>query len=138
MNSYLLDTNIVSELRKPKPHGGAVAWIQNQHPNQLFISAVTVGELQAGVELTRRQDQKKANEIEVWIDALVKSQQVLAMDAICFRVWAKLMDGKPDSLLEDGMIAATAKVYDLIVASRNEKDFSHFNVGLINPFKTEP
>jgi hypothetical protein len=57
------------------------------------------------------------------------------MDATCFRVWAKLMDGKPDSLLEDGMIAATAKVHSLIVASRNEKDFSQLDVKLINPFK---
>jgi hypothetical protein len=135
MNGYLLDMNVVSELRKTKPHGGVVAWIGNQHPNQLFISAVTIGELQAGVEHTRQQDLKKAEEIEEWINAIMRSQQVLAMDATCFRVWAKLMDGKPDSLLEDGMIAATAKVHSLIVASRNEKDFSQLDVKLINPFK---
>ena len=54
MNKYLLDTNVVSELRKLRPHGGAVAWLKKQSDEQLFISAVTLGELQAGVERARR------------------------------------------------------------------------------------
>lgn len=138
MSGYLLDTNVISELRKPKPHGGVLSWIESQHPNHLFISAVTIGELQAGIECTRLQDTQKAAEIEEWVNALIRSQQVLSMDATCFRVWAKLMEGKPDSLLEDGMIAATAKVHDLIVVSRNEKDFFRLDVKLINPFKVKP
>lgn len=67
---YLLDTNIVSELRKPKPHGGVVAWLQAIDDRQLFISAVTIGEIQAGIELTRDQDQEKARQIERWLDLL--------------------------------------------------------------------
>ena len=56
MNGYLLDTNIVSELRKPRPHGGVLAWLNKQEEEQLFLSAVTIGELQAGIERTRHQD----------------------------------------------------------------------------------
>ena len=56
---YLLDTNVVSELRKPRPHGGVVAWLQSLDESQLYLSAVTLGEIQAGVELTREQDPPK-------------------------------------------------------------------------------
>ena len=61
MNKYLLDTNIVSELRKARPHGAVVAWLSDQEDEQLFLSAVTMGELQAGIERTRRQDRPKAD-----------------------------------------------------------------------------
>lgn len=64
MIRYLLDTNIVSELRKPKPHGGVVSWVQRLQEEQLFLSAVTIGELQAGVERTRPQAPEKARAIE--------------------------------------------------------------------------
>jgi toxin FitB len=135
MNRYLLDTNVVSELRKPRPHGAVVAWISDQQDEQLFLSAVTLGELQAGIERVRRQDEAKAREIELWADQLAASYQVLSMDAICFREWGRMMDRKPDELLEDAMIAATARVHHLIVATRNEADFKRFEVGIVNPFK---
>ena len=135
MNQYLLDTNVVSELRKPWPHGAVVAWIRNQEEQQLYISAVTIGELQAGIERTKRQDASKASELEGWLDQLAASYQVLPMDARCFREWARIMDRTPDELLEDAMIAATARVHQLIVATRNEVDFKRLNVRILNPFK---
>ncbi len=134
MNRYLLDTNVVSELRKPRPHGGVVAWLNHQAEEQLFLSAVTLGELQAGVERTRRQNPAKASEIESWLDQLSTSYQILAMDVPCFREWGRIMDGKPDQLLEDAMIAATARVHHLIVATRNEGDFRQLRVQMVNPF----
>jgi predicted nucleic acid-binding protein len=82
---YLLDTNVVSELRKPKPHGGVTAWIGGLRDDQLFLSAVTMGELQGGIERTRKQDAAKAREIEAWVDQLEDSYQVLPMDTRCFR-----------------------------------------------------
>jgi toxin FitB len=135
VNKYLLDTNVVSELRKPRPHGAVVAWLNGQEDEQLFLSAVTMGELQAGVELTRRQDPSKADEIERWVDQLATSYQILPMDTACFREWGRIMDRKPDQLLEDAMIAATARVHRLIVATRNEKDLKQLDVRIYNPFK---
>jgi predicted nucleic acid-binding protein len=135
VNKYLLDTNVVSELRKPRPHGAVVAWIGDQEEEQLFLSAVTMGELQAGIERIRHQDPSKANEIERWADQLAASYQILPMDTPCFREWGRIMDRKPDELLEDAMIAATARVHRLIVATRNERDFGQLDVRILNPFK---
>jgi toxin FitB len=136
VNRYLLDTNVVSELRKPRPHGAVVAWLTAQSEEQLYLSAVTLGELQSGIELTRRQDGAKANEIEAWLDQLAQSYQVLVMDALCFREWGRLMHEQPDQLLEDGMIAATARIHGLTVVTRNERDFRHFDVRILNPFRS--
>ncbi len=136
MNRYLLDTNVVSELRKTRPHGAVLSWINNLQTDQIFLSAVTIGELQTGVELTRRQNPTKAAEIELWVDQLAQSFQVLPMDAHCFREWARLMEGKAERLLEDVMIAATARIHRLTVATRNEKDFKPLGVPVLDPFKT--
>ena len=135
MTKYLLDTNVVSELRKPRPHGGVIAWLNDQQDDQLFLSAVTMGELQAGIERTRRQDPAKANEIESWADQLAASYYILSMDTACFREWGRLIDQRPDELVEGAMIAATARVHDLVVATRNEGDFRQFRVRILNPFK---
>ena len=137
MTRYLLDTNVVSALRKPKPHGAVVAWMKTLRAEQIFLSAVTVGELQAGVELTRRNDAAKAREIESWLTMVEGSFTALPMDSACFREWARLMVGKSPQLIEDAMIAATARVHGLDVATRNERDFRQFQVGAFNPFRFE-
>jgi toxin FitB len=136
MNKYLLDTNVVSELRKPRPHGGVVAWLNRQEDEQLFLSALTMGELQAGIERARRQDAMKASEIELWADQLAGAYQILAVDTQCFREWGRIMDRRPDRFLEGAMIAATARVHDLIVATRSEGDFKQLGVRIANPFRT--
>jgi toxin FitB len=135
---YLIDTNVVSEMRKPKPHGGAFAWLQSLELGQLFFSAVTFGEIQRGVELTRQQDAVKANEIEAWAARLERASQVLPMDTACFREYARLMHRRPDRLSEDAMIAAKARVHGLTVATRNERDFRHLGVAVFNPFRAKP
>ncbi len=136
MNKYLLDTNVVSEFRRTRPHGAVIAWLNAQSSAQLFLSAVTIGELQAGGERTRHQDPAKANEIETWLGQLPSLYQVLPMDINCFREWGRVMHRKSAALIEDAMIAATARVHGLIVATRNERDFSQLNVRVLNPFKT--
>ena len=135
MTAYLLDTNVVSELRKSKPHGGVVAWLRDLRHEQIFISAVTIGELHAGIEITREQDNQKALEIESWAIQLAGAYSILPMDAECFREWARLMHKQPDQLLVDALIAATARVHQLIIATRNVRDFERLKVGLFNPFK---
>ncbi len=131
---YLLDTNVVSELRKVRPHGAVVAWLRKLNDVDIHISAVTVGEIQAGIEITREQDPAKASEIEVWADQLAATWNVLPMDAATFRVWAKLMHRRSDALNEDAMIAATARVHGLQIATRNVKDFKEFGVPVFNPY----
>jgi toxin FitB len=134
VKKYLLDTNIVSELRKPKPHGGVLAWIKELRDEQIYLSAVTFGELQRGVERTRERDRIKAEEIETWVERLAGSAQILAMDVACFREWARLMEGKQEHLLEDAMIAAAARTHGLVVATRNDRDFAQLDVSVVNPF----
>ena len=95
---YLLDTNIVSELRRTKPHAGVVGWIQSINDSDLFISAVTLAEIQAGIELTREQDPIKAKEIEGWLDQLADSFNVLPMNGVAFRKWSRLMHRTSDTL----------------------------------------
>jgi len=131
---YLLDTNVVSELRKPKPHGAVVAWLESVDDAKLYLSAVTLGEIQAGIEMTREQDSKKAAEIESWLDLVAASYNVLSMDAAVFRRWALLMHRASSTLYEDAMIAATARVHGLTVVTRNVADFKSFGVDLFNPF----
>jgi predicted nucleic acid-binding protein len=132
---YLLDTNVVSELRKPRPHGAVVAWLELVDDASLHLATVTLGEIQAGIELTREQDAEKAKEIEAWLDLVTDSYNLLPMDGPAFRCWAKLMHRKSDTLYEDAMIAAIAKVNGLTVVTRNVADFSSFGVSLLNPFE---
>ena len=134
MTGYLLDTNVISELRKPKPHGAVVHWLSGLQESQVHLSAVSIGELQAGVERTRQHDATKASQIKSWVDELADSHQILAMDSACFRDWARLMQGKSDHVIEDMMIAATARVHRLTLATRNVHDFERVDVRLLNPF----
>src|SRR5258706_14447380 len=97
--------------------------------------AATLGEIQAGVELTRDQDASKATEIEAWLELVAQSYNVLPMDGATFRTWARLMHRRSDTLYEDAMIAATAAVHNLTVVTRNVADFAQFKVRVLNPFK---
>jgi len=134
MQGYLLDTHVVSELRRLRPHGGGVAWLKALGEAQLHLSAVTLGEIQAGIELTKEQDAAKAQEIEAWLAQIASAYNVLPMDAAAFRAWARLMHRKSDTLYEGAMIAATAQVHGLTVATRNVADFKALAVEVFNPF----
>ena len=132
---YLLDTNVVSELRRNKPHGAVVAWIQSVDDQDLYLSSVTLAEVQAGIEITRDQDPQRALELEEWLDEVATTYNILPLDGAAFRAWAKLMHKKSDTLYEDAMIAAIAQIHKLIVVTRNVTDFSAFDVQLLNPFE---
>ena len=134
---YLLDTDVISELRKTKPHDAVLAWLLTVGDNDLFIPAVVIGEMQAGVERTRLQAPEKAVEIEWFIDKILSSYAILPLDAVVFREWAKLINGKSRDLTEDAMIAATARVHGMIVVTRNVRDFASFGVKVFNPFSSK-
>ena len=107
---YLLDTNVVSELRRAKPHRAVLAWLTSVADADLHLCAVTIGEIQSGTEITREQDAAKAGEIEAWLEQVAETFNVLAMGARAFRCWARLMHRRPDRLIEGAIIAATAIV----------------------------
>lgn len=132
---YLLDTNIVSELRRVRPNPALVDWLSRTPADQLYLSAVTLGELQAGVEMTRRQDPAKAEAIEAWIDIVAGAYDVLPMSGAVFRRWAQLMHRRSRDLIEDAMIAATAAVHNLTVVTRNLRDFERLGVPALDPFR---
>lgn len=133
---FLVDTNIVSELRRVRPHGAVLAWLEAQDDADLHLSAVTLGEIQSGIEITRMQDSRRAAELEAWADEVAAVWNILPIDAPIFRLWAKLMHRQSDHLYEDALIAATALNHDLTVVTRNVDDFEGFEVRVLNPFQT--
>ncbi len=132
---FLLDTNVISELRKRKPHGGVSAWFDRISAESIQIPAVVIAELQDGAEITRVQDPNKAKEIERWIDRIMRTFVVIPMDGAMFREWSRLMVNKSGDLAVDGMIAAAARVLRLVVVTRNIKHFKPFAVEVLNPFE---
>ena len=131
---YLLDTNVVSELRRARPNRAVLDWINDVPADQLYLSAVTIGEIQAGIELTREQDPSKAEELEAWLDRVLAAYNILPLDAASFRAWAKLMHRRSDTLMQDAMIAASATVHRLTVVTRNVRDFDQLGMQTLNPF----
>lgn len=131
---YILDTNVVSELRRVRPHGAVLAWIAQKRPSELHISAATVGEIQAGIEKTRENDPAKAKELEIWLGEVIASTNVLAADAVTFRIWAELMHRRQSHLWDDAMIAATALQHGATVVTRDVRDFESLGLSIVNPF----
>jgi toxin FitB len=136
--TFLLDNNVVSELRKSRPHSAVTAWKRSVPLHQLSIPAIVVAEIQDGIERTHRQDAAEAKELENWLDGVMSYYTILPADGVIFREWARLMHGRQDDLSADAMIAATARILGLIVATRNVRDFKPFNVQVFNPFNYSP
>ena len=131
---YLLDTNVISELRRSRPHGAVLRWLDPIASADLFLSAVSIGEIQIGIEITRNRDAAKAAEIERWLEEVTQTFQVVTLDAAAFRIWARLMHRKTDDRALDAMIAASAIARGLTVVTRNVRDFKAFPVTVANPF----
>lgn len=132
--TYLLDTNVVSELRRARPHPGVLAWLKQAREDEIFISAATVGEIQAGIEKVRGQDHEKSIELERWLVEVVLGMSIIAVDADIFRTWARFMFRRQGHLWNDAMIAATALHRNATVVTRDVADFQLFNVPVFDPF----
>ncbi len=133
---YLLDTNVVSELRRSRPHPAVLEWVRRVPSERLHLSAVTVGEIQGGIEKTRAHDSAKAGVLETWLDQVMEAYPILALDAVIFREWGRLMHRQSAALSQDAMIAAVARIHGLTVVTRNVRDFEHFGVEILDPFGT--
>ncbi len=118
----LLDTNVVSELRRARPHRAVVAWLESVKDEDLHLSAVTIGEIQAGIEITRDVAGPDCRNLQH------------PEHGRAFRSCARLMHHRPDHLIGDAMIAATAAVHGLTVVTRNTRDFEGLGIRTFNPF----
>jgi toxin FitB len=133
--TYLLDTNIVSELRKPNAHPRVTAWAAATRSDQLYLSVLTLGEVRHGIQLLRRRDPVQAGVFEAWLDVLKRdfSDRLLPVTAEVADEWGRL--GVPDPIpLIDGLLAATARIHDLTLVTRNTPDLARTGVRLLDPF----
>ena len=104
--------------------------------DELYLSSVTIAEIQAGIEITREQDPARAAELDTWLDQVLATYSVLSVDPAAFREWARLMHRQSDSLLQDALITSVAIVNRLTVVSRNVRDFDRLGIQVLDPFTT--
>ncbi len=135
--SYLLDTNVLSELRKgTRANSRVVAWFEAVADEEIFLSVLVLGELRQGVERVRRRDPAAAARLERWLHMLTASHtdQLLPVDERVADLWGRL--SVPDPLpAVDGLLAATALVYDLTLVTRNVRDVEATGAKVLNPFE---
>ena len=133
--SFLLDTNIVSELRKgAKTHAGLLAWFDEQPARSLFLSVVTVGEIRQGIEQARRTDPRWAGSLDRWVQGLTQyyEDRLLSIDGTVAEEWGRIRAGRTVPVV-DALLAATARVHDLTIVTRNVRDFRGLAVRVLNP-----
>lgn len=137
--AYLLDTNVVSETRRARPNQRVMAFIEHVADDTLFISALTIGELQKGVELKRRNDPVAARHITIWIEETQYffAERILPVDIEIARLWGVLSAdrGRP---IVDTLIVATAMIHGLTLVTRNTADFQGLRVRVVNPWEARP
>jgi predicted nucleic acid-binding protein len=135
--SFLIDTNIISELRKGDRCDVAVAaWWAGVAEDDLWLSALVLGEIRKGVELARRRDPQKAAVLETWLSDVVSGfgDRVLPVDASVAEEWGRMNAIRPVPVI-DALLAATAKANDLTLVTRNEADVAGLGVEVLNPFQ---
>ncbi len=132
---FLLDTVIVSELRKKRPNAGVVRWVSKQLADQLHLSVVTLGEIERGIEKRRKGDPEFAEALTTWLESLTRlyADRILPVTPSVARRWGRL-SAQLGHEGADLLIAATALTYGLTVVTRNARDFEPTGVNLINPY----
>lgn len=138
--SYLIDTNVISELRKgARADLRVVDWFAGLAEDDLYLSVLTVGEIRKGIERIRLRDRRAAASLERWLHEVIDAHRdrILPIDQTVAEEWGRL--NVPDPLpVVDGLLAATAAVHGLVLATRNVKDLLRTGVSLLNPFEPVP
>jgi predicted nucleic acid-binding protein len=134
--SFLLDTNVLAEIRKPRAHPAVAAWWASVPGSALYLSVLVVGEVQQGVERLRRRDPRQAAAYDAWLTALRRdfAERILPVTEEIAVEWGRLNAGDPLPVI-DGLLAATAKVHALTLVTRNVADVRHTRVSVLNPFE---
>jgi toxin FitB len=135
--SYLLDTNIVSELRKgARANSGVTSWFADAADDELHLSVLTVGELRRGIDAIRKRDGETARALDRWFLGLVDGfgDRLLPIDRAVAEEWGRMTAGQSLPVI-DSLLAATAKVHGLTLVTRNTKDVGRTGVHCLNPFR---
>jgi hypothetical protein len=136
VNGYLLDTNVVSERRRPRPERRVAAFLDSVEDEPLYLSVMTIGELRQGAEQKARRDKPQARRLLAWIEGLEVqyADTILPVDLETAHVWAAISARRPTPVV-DAILAATALVNDLILVTRNVRDFKDAGVPVVNPWE---
>jgi toxin FitB len=135
--NYLLDTNIISEVRKGARCDANVArWYEGIEDRSLYLSVLVLGEIRKGIEKARPRDAAQARALEKWLGAIAKAfgERVLAVDHAVAEEWGRMGASRPLPVI-DGLLAATAKVHGIVLVTRNVRDSAGLGVRILNPFE---
>jgi predicted nucleic acid-binding protein len=132
---YLLDTNVLSEVRRPRGDAGVKRWISSVPTEDLYLSVLTLGEVRRGIGLLSQRDPVQADLYEAWLVIVLRdyADRVLPVDATAAEEWGRMNVPDPVSIV-DGLMAATAKVRNMTFVTRNSADVARTGVRLLNPF----
>ncbi len=135
--AYLLDTNVVSELRKRKPNPHVLAWYKGQRRAEAFISTLVAGEIRQGIERVRSRDTVQAETLDRWLAGLLTAyrDRVLPLTVEVADAWGRMNASSAPLPAIDGLMAATAQVHRLILVTRNVTDVARAGVPIVNPFE---
>ena len=134
---FLLDTNVISEVRKAdRCNAGVTRWFAGVRDGDLFTSVVVTGEIRQGIERLRRRDSRQAGNLERWLEEVVMSyaDRILPIDGRVADAWGRLGAVRPVPVI-DGLLAATARVHDMTLVTRNAPDVKGLGVPALNPFE---
>jgi predicted nucleic acid-binding protein len=137
--SYLLDTNVVSELRRRRPSAEVVQWYAATPDDELFLSVLVLGEVRRGIERLRVRDPEQAGALEIWLYGLYDAfaTRILPIDADIAEAWGRMSAGSPVPA-EDALMAATARVRGMVLVTRNVAHVARTGVAVLNPWEPAP
>jgi predicted nucleic acid-binding protein len=134
--TYLLDTNVVSELRKREPNPNVLAWHRSQAGADAYVSVLVIGEIRRGIERMRPRDTTQAEALERWLEGLLVAyrDRILPVTVDVAKQWGRLgIPAQPPPVI-DGLMVATAMIHRLVLVTRNVADVARTGIAVLNPF----